>query len=98
MPLRELVDSYSARFLLTLLVTAGFVLLLACANVANLLLVRLADRQREIAIRSAMGASRGRIVTQLLVESVVMALVSGAIGLDFAAWIGGAPQHPAGGL
>ncbi|HTB12932.1 MAG TPA: ABC transporter permease [Bryobacteraceae bacterium] len=87
LPLLELVDSYSARFLLTLQVTAGFVLLLACANVANLFLVRLADRQREIAIRSAMGASRGRIVTQLLVESAVIALISGAIGLDFAAWI-----------
>jgi putative ABC transport system permease protein len=86
-PLLELADSYSSHFVLTLLVTAGFVLLLACANVANLLLVRLADRQREIAIRSAMGASRGRIVTQLFVESAVIALVSGAIGLDFAAWV-----------
>ncbi len=86
-PLLDLVDSYSAHFLMTLLVTAGFVLLLACANVANLLLVRLAERQRELAIRAAMGASRARIVTQLLVESAVISLVSGAIGLDFAAWI-----------
>jgi predicted permease len=86
-PLLELADSYSAHFVLTLMATAGFVLLLACANVANLLLVRLANRQREIAIRSAMGASRARIATQLLVESAVIALVSGAIGLDFAAWV-----------
>jgi putative ABC transport system permease protein len=86
-PLLDLADSYSARFLMTLLVTAGFVLLLACANVANLLLVRLAERQREIAIRAAMGASRARIIIQLLVEIAVIALVSGAIGLDIAAWI-----------
>ncbi|MGA3189226.1 MAG: ABC transporter permease [Bryobacteraceae bacterium] len=85
-PLLELVDETTARFVMTLVVTAGFVLLLACANVANLLLVRVADRQREIAIRAAMGASRARIATQLLVESAVIALVSGAIGLDFAAW------------
>jgi putative ABC transport system permease protein len=85
-PLIELVDNYTSRFVLILTATAGFVLLLACANVANLLLVRLAGRQREIAIRSAMGASRARIATQILVESAVIALASGALGLDFAAW------------
>jgi len=85
-PLIELVDNTTARFLLTLLVTAGFVLLLACANVANLLLVRLAERQKEIAIRTAMGASRARIATQLIVESTLIALAAGGLGLDFAAW------------
>lgn len=85
-PLAELVETYTQRFILTLSVTAGFVLLLACANVANLLLVRLAGRQRELAIRSAMGASRGRIAMQLTVESAFISLVAGALGLDFAAW------------
>ena len=68
-PVRELTNNVTDRFVLTLLATAGFVLLLAAANVANLLLVRLANRQREIAVRTAMGATRFGIVRLLVFES-----------------------------
>lgn len=85
-PIRELTNNVTDRFTWTLLVTAGFVLLLASANVANLLLVRLASRRKEIAIRSALGAGRSRILRQLLVESVMMALVAGGLGLLLASW------------
>ena len=72
--------------LLVLLGTAGFVLLIVCASVANLMLARLVRREREMAVRSAMGATRGRLLRQLLTESTLLAVVGGLVGLAIAGW------------
>jgi len=85
-PLRAQFTGEIRLALLVLLGAVGMVLLIACANVANLLLVRAAGRQREVAVRAALGANRGRIIRQLLTESLLLAGLGGLAGLTLAWW------------
>jgi len=84
--LGEFVAGYGRSYMLLMLGAVGFVLLIACANVTNLLLVRSTSRQNELAIRRALGGSRARVIRQLLIESLLLGLGGSIAGLLLGAW------------